>query len=763
MKKLILLIMALFIAGCGSDSSDNGSSIVEIPVQNSDVISSKTVNGRIATVGEVDRYFVNLAETGRNVQIKCVSETVRSDVELLVNVFEENSQGELVMVAGDHGPVDSQLKYNVKVSVFVDTPKKLYINVRDLMDDDSSSHDYTISASYEAAPDGNGTFESAADLTTGGDAVRDFIGSADDTDCFHIQAAHDGVYDIYADFDRASGSDVRLQFQIFDEQGNLIEARNQGNVTKSHLIHYLEAGNYYVLVNDQGKDDFDNLSYYEISVDEFEGVEAMGNDTPGTATVPGTSEFSGSIDYFEDIDTYAVDTDVVGTIKVMDLAFESDIPFDYLIELHETIAETTTVAFSHQYKGGENGDGTYMATLKLDNAGSYNMVVRPVSGASVATRCPYTVTMDVTGITDADEAGDGNNVESDAIDLSGDASHTGKVAYRGDSDWYAVTFPLNPTTQQVLSLDLDVPVSNLVQYAMKITCSAPSLEKIVFNSNDEMRDVDLKTGILVPMGTGNVTYSIKVYDFQNDNGDKDKEFILGWSVTNVLTTAPAACPKDGGATVYHNENDESGLTETVSIEYSDSTEAQFKVDTQTLSLGSPDTSSIPVTVQFPWISGYIDYQNDEDWFRLDLTNPLIALDDEWYYTINVEFYAANSEVEYTWEYRPDSDGDSSVSTRLCNENALYCNEGIQAVSNDETITPNIVDTNLEDTGNLWIGKGSETGSIWKRKVLFRISDFNYVKTDETTWNPNPDNDWGYDDAPYYFRVTVKYYNGALQP
>lgn len=774
MKKIIVLIMALFWVGCASDSSDpNGSGPIELTVTDSGAISASRVSGEIRTVGEVDRYVVNLAETNRTVQFRCTSDTMRPDVDLLVNVFEQNAQGELVMVAGDHAVEDGLGAVDLKVNVFVDAPKRLYINVRDLMDDDASDNNpYYISASYEAPPDGNGSFASSDDLTVDGDAIRDVIGSQDDADCFHIQVATAGAYDIDVDFDRAVGSGVSLQIQIFDDQGTLIEARDQGAATRSHLIHYLDAGDYYVVVNDQGKDDFDHLSYYEISVEAVDGAEAMVNDTIASATVPVSLSFDGSIDYYEDLDIYAVDTNVAGTIKVMDLGFTSDIPLRYLVELHETAGGVTTTAFSHQHRGGDNGDGPYQATLKLDNTAEYHLVIRPLDGASVATRCPYTVSLDVAGITDADEDGVGNNVESDAIDLSAVASHTGKVAYRGDTDWFTVTFARDPSVHRVLSLDLDIPVSDKAQYAMRITCpTEPLFEKVVFNSADDQRDVDLNTGILVAPGAGNVTYAVKVHDFQNDNGEPDGEYTLSWSVATVPVVV-ADCPK-GGDTVYHNENDESGLTESVTIEYPDTREATFKVNTAPFAIvdathptrTGTGTFADPLTLHFPWVSGYIDYQGDEDWFNLDLTEPLTDAD-EWYYTISVELYADGSEVEYMWEFMPDSNGDGNVSTQWCQSTPLTCNEGVLAGYSDPTLAAELVDNALEATGynngSLWIGKGEASGSIWDRNVFFRISDFNYLRTAEDALNPNPDNDWGF-DAPYYFRLTVRYYTGALQP
>jgi hypothetical protein len=794
MKKILMIALTLMLAALSACSSGGGgdeSPIVELQVSSGDNISAKRVSGEISTVGEVDLYHLRAVETNRTLQIKCTSDTLRPNVDLLVHVFEKNANGELVMLAGNHAPVGNLGAVTVKVDVPVTEPKDLYIHVRDLMDDESSTNNpYYLIAYYEAAPDNNDSFETAVNLDIDGNAARDSIGSEMDADCFGIQVAQDGVYDIFVDFDRLTGSAVRLNFTIYDEDGNIVETRKQGNLRASHMVHYLETGNYTVVVSDDGKDYFDTSSLYDISVSSRNVSEAMENDIVNNqrndAVLFSVNMFqNASIDYFEDRDVYQIDTDASGDIHLLDFDFSSDIPLTYRIELYTSSSvltssglENAVPVFSHDYKGGDNGDGLFQVSMRLETTSTYFMVVKAASGASVSTSSPYTAHATLNAVTDADESFDhgngdtGNDFDYTAIDLTSQPIHTGKIAFRGDKDFYKVTVPANSSAKQVLSLFLDIPATDQVQYALHI--EGPGLGdtgKTVFNSSEDQRTQDLKTSFLVPESITDSVYVIKVYDFQDDNGE-DATFQLSWNVVDI-PGAPAACPKDGAATVYHNENDEDDFIKTLTIVYPDTKSGEFHVDTDafdiTDTVNAPRVGSDPVTINFPWVSGYIDYQKDEDWYTLDLSQPLDVSDTEWFYTISVELYANGSPVEYTWEFMPDSNGDSSVSTEWCEPTARYCNNGILAGNGDKTLSADLVNLALTSTGynngSLWIGKGSVTGSTWSGKVFFRISDFNYLRTGtypNFTPNPLPDADWGY-ETPYYFRVTVKYYNTGLTP
>lgn len=792
--------MALFIAACSNDNSSTDSSIVELEIGRGDVISAKRVSGEISEVGEVDLYHVRAVETNRMLQIKVSSNTRRPDVDLLVHVFEKNNNGDLVMLAGDHAPVDSPGAVTVKVNVLIDQPKDLYIHVRDLMDDNSSTNrPYYISAYYEGAPDGNGSFSTATDLVMDGPAARDSIGSEDDADCFRVTVTEDGVYDIFVNFNRLAGSSVRLSFTIYNsETGEIIETRKQGNINASHMVHFLEASQeYIVMVSEDGKDSFDTSSIYDIRVEQRNVAEVMDNDMVSDEKDDfvhyGESMFEGaSIDYFEDLDVYEINSNVAGDIKLLNLQFESvsELSFTYRIEIYTAASidflpiSSAIPVFSHDYRGGANGDIPFQVAMKLDPAANYYMVVRAASGASVIAPAEYTADVEVTGITDADESvvhGDGhvgNDIDHNAIGLTAQP-HTGKIAYRSDVDYYKVTVPANASSKQVLSFALDIPDTELVQYAMKITGPGLGvLGKTIFNSGDDQRVLDLKTSFLVPESVSASVYIVKVYDFQDDNGE-DANFQLSWNVVAVHGD-PGDCPKAGGntSTFYHNENDEEDFPGILTITYPDTRTGVFKVNNDvfdiTDTVNAPRTGSDPVVVSFPWVSGYIDYQNDEDWFTVDLSAPLNNADANWYYTISVEMYANGSPVEYTWEYMPDSDGNSQVSMEGCRPADMNCRSGILASDGDRTLASDLVNLSLmstdyipESSGEkiLWIGKGSMAGSVWSGKVFFRISDFNYLRTGISpnfVVNPLPDNDWGY-EAPYYFRLTVKYYNDGLVP
>lgn len=134
MKKiLILLTLVLFMAACSSDSP-TGSPYIDLPVTDGVVTStSARKTGEIETTGDIDRYKMTLNDYNRDVQIKCTSETMRPDVDLLVNVYEMNSDGELIMVAGNHAPEDGMFPADIKINLFIDQPKELYVFVRDLL------------------------------------------------------------------------------------------------------------------------------------------------------------------------------------------------------------------------------------------------------------------------------------------------------------------------------------------------------------------------------------------------------------------------------------------------------------------------------------------------------------------------------------------------------------------------------------------------------------------------------------------------------
>ncbi len=778
MKKNLLLLLTIFLVACSSDSS-NKNSLVELEVSDGNIISSKTKSGTIATVGEVDRYKLNLVESNRTLQIKCTrTNTDTEDVDLLVNVYEENANGELVMVTGDHEEEGNYDSADVRVSVTIDQPKELYVHVRDLLDTQSSDTPYHISAYYEADPDGNDSFLNSTTLTIGGDAARDAIGRDGDVDCFNFTVTEAGIYDIQVLFEPFGPTAVDLAIDLYAADSvDPIDSRDKKDVVLTKLVHYLVPGTYNVLVYDIGKDNFDNTSLFNVSVSRRDVEEILQNDTAENAYDADTDGFNGaSIDYYSDLDFYRIDTSAPADIKVMTLNFSSEASMKYRLSLYnietpETFnLESASPAFTHNYQGGENGDGDYQVDMKLENNEDYYLLVQPFNGEEVFVAGPYTASVSLESISDADEAGDGNDLDSDAIDITAGSPHTGKIAYRGDIDWYYITIP-TANEDRVLSFNLDIPETDRVEYAMTIIrdnraeeSSSYSVDKNIFNGSVEHRSVDLKTSFIVPAqdpaSFGDATYQIKVFDFQDDDG-ADANFSLSWSI-DTIPDSLGAIPGSIGAASYNDEKNEKNNTQAINIDYTNGGNGSFKANTTFLTFDN-DTDDVATTVTLPWVGGFIDYQGDEDWYGLDLSEPLVPTDTSWYYTISVEIVAQStngSDVEYTWEYHPDSNNDGNVHANRCSPSARHCS-GVQASGGDTSIAIADLNSTSSDNGNIWLGSGDQL-SDWKGMVFFRISDFNYMYTATDTPNLTPDNDWSL-DVPYFFRVTLTYHPGALSP
>lgn len=806
MKKIVLLVSILLLAfGC-SDNPDDGD-LTETPIVELEVspaggaITSRRAEGKISSLGEVDRYHLRLVETGRILQIKCASDTIRPDVDLLVHVLEEDNDGKLALIAGKHAPEDAIQPPELKLNIYVDRPKDLYVHVRDLRDDEYSNNPYYLTAYYEAAPDGNGTFETAVSLTPGSAAYDESIGNIGDVDCFSFSVTQSGVYDAFVNFNPIDGSSIRLSMDLYAPDGTLIEKRTQGNQNTTHMVHYLSATNpgesYKLVVDDEGKDDFDAMSVYSVSINPLSAEEIVQNDTPATAMDALPSSFNGaSIDYYEDIDWYRLSVSETGDIDVMDLGFNSEINMAYrlgLYVIHDDDLDTFNISaaapvYSHDFNSVR--DPEYHAVLKLDplaEGENYYLSVQPQTGAAVNGLSPYDLSAEIQSIVDVDEPE--NNSDSTPVDLSTTPSYSGKVAYRGDADWYKVTIDPLSSSDRILSVHLSVPSNTNVEYAVDIRRDIRTGEDAAYRFNKQLRhtssdfrNVDLKTGFVVPgqaddpgLGIMDATYYIKVYDFQNDDGE-DAAYTLTWDIADI-PGAPAAIT-GVSSPVYNDEKQErnsgntTDYTGDVTLTYAEDssnflyprgTSLSYRVNNimMDLAAGTAVTSGDTTTITMPWVSGYVDYQGDEDWYGLDLSNPLNPEDTMWYYEINVAMKAADNPVEYVWDYFPDSNHDENVDGGICADFLYTSCNGIANMGGETTLSSGDLDSTYPPAGVQapWIGSRDDQYA-WKGLVYFRVRDFNFLRLDEDgTVNPNADDDWGY-DAPYFFRVMLTYHRDS---
>ncbi|MFH0926044.1 MAG: hypothetical protein V1872_10545 [bacterium] len=170
----IFLFLILSIYSCGSGGGDGSEGVGEdeIGYQNNDGISTdnenitkittphfsvasayeltlkERVSDSISTIGKVDWYYFKAVETNKVLLVRCFSDTVRPDIELLVTIYEKDETNGLIRLYADHAAEGAQLPTDLRLSGYIDKPKDIYISVRDLMDDESSDSPYYLYVDY---------------------------------------------------------------------------------------------------------------------------------------------------------------------------------------------------------------------------------------------------------------------------------------------------------------------------------------------------------------------------------------------------------------------------------------------------------------------------------------------------------------------------------------------------------------------------------------------------------------------------------------
>jgi hypothetical protein len=765
----IKLVLALSVlTGCSENKREAESGLVELQ-------PNRVASGTIAQVGEVDWYRLQVPDGNRVVGIRLTNNTYRADVDLLATVYELDVNGEKVRLYADHAPEDSQLPANVTINIGVAEPKDIYIAVRDLMDDESSGNPYYLSVDLSESNDGNETFADAALLQADDEATcrQDSIAYVGDLDSYTFDVAQNGVFQLLTTFSPFDGgTDVRLNIKLFDDSGNVIDTLYQGQGNDYSMVRYLTTGHYYALVEDYGRDDFDTASSFRICLNSVATTEAGDNDSAATAnaltpSVPNTWAIAGSLDYDGDQDWYRVSPSALasGDFQVLDIRFDTAASeassMIYRVEVRDAHNQTI---LSHDHQVGSS---VYHTQIKVD-AGDHFIQVTPspdqvyasdlADGQTVG--ASYAASVQVLDVADAAEAGAANNTIDSAQALSETSTEvtgwsTGKIGYRGDADWYAVT--TTTTDYKVLELFLETDTAGAIEYAASIM--RDSVEKSMADMDGSDGPTSLQTSLLItPTESGApVTYYVKVGDFQSDEGDAANEYRIR---ANVVTV-PAAVPGDAaisGTVHYFGEADEQAdaTAETITLEHNSSTDKSYRVNTALLDFDgespNPDivreTADGLTTFTFPWVAGYVDHQGDQDWFRLDLEALRDSTDTEWYYDIQVEMHvgAPGSVVEYVWKLYRDR-GQNGILV----DGVTTTGDGFFASAGDTGTSLQPIDlTTPEGDEPFWANQD------WQGAFYFSMSDFNYVGE---AW---PEDDWGY-DVPYYFRVRLVYHPDVPRP
>ncbi len=472
-----------------------------------------------------------------------------------------------------------------------------------------------------------------------------------------------------------------------------------------------------------------------------------------------TFSADGAIAYAGDEDWYALPISSLGTVglKVLNVRFDDGgddaLVFDYQLDLQD---DGDNALLSRMFVSGS----TAYSTQIMSGSGDHLLVVKAAENQKNTVQAPYTVSVEVMDIDDPPEIQtDGNNTLGTADALTSGVAANGKIAFRGDEDWYSIS--IDTSTPKVLEIFLDTAAAGRVEYYLSLM--RDGVIKKTHDADGSDGATELKTSIWIPQSTSaphTATYLIKISDYQNDEGD-DEIYTLQANVLSI----PAAIPNGPAASpTYFDEVSEGSGPNFVEVELETTSlvQATFDADTALLDYrnggagitqtANPDGTT---TISFPWIGGYIDYQGDQDWFQipmqtLDPNNP----DDQWYYDVEVRLVSgAATDVEYVWKYYRDRNDNKFLVDRPT-ENDGY----IGCVGDQDPADNSLIDIDTQAlTDDLWVGDG------WSGMYYFAISDFNYVSLPVTHEpNPRPDDDWGYNPA-YYFNVTLVYHPGLSRP
>ena len=787
-KNNIAWLFAAALVGCGGESAVNTDDNASVMLSGgADAI------GRISNVGEVDWYQYSPETKNEVLSINVRSNVLRSDVELLATAYQLNEQGEKVRLYADHAAENSATRANLNLNFLATTTSDIYISVRDLRDDAADGFDYKISMDVSQSEDESSSFDDALNLNAA--CQSDEIGAIGDTDTFVFNVPQPSVVQFTTNFAKKSGSAVDLRVKLYQEDGSLIELVSvpTGAGTLYPMVHFLNTGNYFVLVEDAGRNNFDSYSPFTVCAKTVGTSEAGSNDSLNqaqqVALSKGNNTIEGALDYNKDQDWYelSLPANEKGDFQVLDVTFDASGAQAYYQYEVSVVDGSGNTIMTHIHNSASQ---PYNSQLKVEGSGPYFLKVVPVgeqvyalanddSGESVSS-ASYVATVSALEVDDIDEVQGGNDSQTTATQLvSGADWNMGKIAYRADVDWYKITVPNESFHVLEVFLESENDASGgAVEYSLAVI--GRKVERTLDDPVGSDGPTHLKTSILVEPNTagGERVYFIRVRDFQDDDSDAQSGYRIKARTLNVPDNFLSVQGQPQGAIYMDEKTEQINLDRDTKI----TLEAEatlfdrvYGADVRTLIFDGEQTNPLFVkttqdaqtTFTSPWLGGYVDYQGDQDWFKLHLNalSPSAqtdedgtvllgeqgevlyeAQDDKWYYDLKVEMRSAGSKVEYIWKMHYDR-----TDNQIVNDHSSKSGDGVFASNGDTSTQVNALDL---------VSGGDD--SFWRNQQLkgayyLKVSDFN-ITDNQKKYTQYQDYDWGY-DAPYYVRLTLVYHSG----
>jgi hypothetical protein len=805
MKRICCLLLIVWgLAACGGGSGDSGST--DGPAMRS-LQQDETVSGTIAKVGEVDWYDFNAVEANRTLTVSCTSAYTNSPVDFMLTVYEKDANGNMVTVFGKSAPEKAYAAADLNINVRIQQPKHLYFAVRDFKDDNASDQiQYRIKVSYSDETTQNSTFADAVDLNVGAAKVchTDTIFPVGDVDCYRFSIAAAGVYRISAQFDVSENTPmpVNLGLELYDESGQPVyKFKGQRPANNTYVIlANLPVGSYYMVVDDQGRNDQSQYTY-DLCIEPVAAGEVLQNDSQDNAEsrTEGVDGYNldGNLEYFQDEDWYVLTVPppsgstfqnlrislhtAFATIPA-ELQGQTD-PGSYRIEVRDS---TGKLLVAHDQP--VTATAPYTVEIAAGEAGPHYIMVKPVFSQQMLVALPYQLKVQVLPVDDPNESPD-----PIVLNPSGE-TRQGKIAWLGDKDDYTINVDTT-TAPKVLEVYFDTTEPSAVNYTVDVmwggvhhilrdtngTDNGTDLGQH-FKSSYYLRVPDAQTD---PDGDLHTNVKLQVSDDQNNDGDNNVTYTLGVHVLSLPTDVPATPDESAkaGSAVYFDEpgeNADTGATDVTMIEYDSHNQPKFKANTTLLRVNALDANH---QWRSSWIKGFVDYDGDRDIFELNF-DDITASDPVWYCDIKVRLFAMASDVEYSWALFRDGPADNGAPNNILLERTFWDDpdgqilqydenaEGVVAYWADDNLAAQDYDQTIPSPDIQGSGEHLWLGHVWSSsKFYLSIQDFDITRLrngDQTVPNQKPDNDWGNTNSspgvrPYYFQVTVTYHPGCSYP
>jgi hypothetical protein len=761
---IVLLIICLFIACQSSDDHSSGPTEQALPL----LTENQQVSGTIESKGNVDWYQYRTRRANSLLHVQCTNNTQRPDTELLVTAYKKKDDGSYERLFADHARENSVLPTNIQMNLFVKYPQDIYLSVRDYMDDDISAYPYYLKVSESELTTTNASIESASPITVDNfdkcaNAVIDSIGKHDH---YRFSVMSRGIYEIIISPQTFQNTtSVVFSIEIFNGQGISVMKHTPFHNYDICVPLLLSPDEYRMVISDSGHDHSDPSASCHVCIQSQSGFELSINDNQDQATPlgeisTGRIHIDGRLAYLNDQDCYAVQI-LPGShdeLAIMKLEFQSltDHQGAYQIDYYDT----DQLIRSHEYRPRSSSYKTLMNIQTTENT----LCVHAVE-TDKCDPMAYTAQLTLAWIDDPDEKvekqspisgewAQGNNTinTANAIEVNEQVSTiTGKIAYQGDEDWYALS--VNKSEASILEVFFNTQQGGSVEYRLSIRADADPVRQLKSLNPSEEATL-MKTSLWLPPDDTIETYYLRICDDLGNDADPYGDYSIQTMVTPTPLTIASA--EMGVPTLYHHES-KGVVSGAVSLQLYNHSTQNFKVDTVSLRVDNPlaltQVFEDGFVVEYPWIGGFIDFQGDHDFFLLSLDSSNIATlgleeslaTDQWYYDIFIDFKSSGSSVEYIWKLFRNSSGNKKLIDRQNVSNGFFASAG------DTDFQPQAFEMHHPESGQkFWVGHQ------WAGPFYLCITDFNNV-----TGNL-PDDDWGY-DAPYYFKLRLVYHSGVSRP